>query len=255
MILVKLGGSVITDKSQYQVVRLDVLRRLCGEMAGAEDIVVVHGAGSFGHIMAHEHRLSEGHRDASQIAAYAAVSRDVRELNLMVLDAMIEAGMRPVSLPPSACITLKDGKLEDFDAGLLHGYLELGMVPVLFGDVALDSVRGFAICSGDQAMEHLAKELSPRRSIFVSDVDGIMDRDPGEPGAELLAAITPDDLDSMTFHARVKDVTGGIRRKVESMLSMCSPGMDCIIINGNAPGLLADAIAGKEVRGTRVKVD
>jgi len=255
MILVKLGGSVITDKSQYHAVRLDVLRRLCKEMTGAEDIVVVHGAGSFGHIMAHEHALAGGHRDGSQIPAYAAVSRDVRELNLMVLDAMIEAGMSPVSLPPSAGITLKDGVLEDYDTGLLQSYLDMGMVPVIFGDVALDSVQGFAICSGDQAMERLAKELSPRRSIFVSDVDGIMDRDPAEQGAELIGAITPDDLDSMTFHARVKDVTGGIRRKVESMLAMCSPGMDCIIINGNVPGLLADAIAGKEVRGTRVKVD
>lgn len=256
MILVKLGGSVITDKSQYQELRQEVLTRLCKEISDSgEDVLVVHGAGSFGHIMAHDHRLADGYKYESQINALATVSRDVRQLNLKVLDALITAGINPISLPPSACVVMRDREIAEIDFNRIRSYLELGVSPVMFGDVALDESQGFSICSGDQIMEALARELEPKRVIFVSDIDGIMDRDPSEPDAKLIECVRPSDIDNMKFHARVKDVTGGIKKKLAAMLDMVGPDRTCMIINGNVPGRLKSALRGDETLGTKVELD
>ncbi len=256
MILVKLGGSVITDKSQYQALHEEVLVRLCKEISDSgKDVVVVHGAGSFGHIVAHDNRLADGFKYESQINALATVSRDVRQLNLMVIDAMISAGISPVSLPPSACVVMRDKEIVEIDFDRIRSYLEMGISPVMFGDVALDELQGFSICSGDQIMEALARELVPERVIFVSDVDGIMDREPSEPGAKLVDCIGPSDLDNMSFHVRVKDVTGGIKKKLSAMMKMAGPDGACMIINGRVPGRLEAALRGDEVVGTKVELD
>ncbi len=256
MILVKLGGSVITDKSQYQALRQEVLVRLCEEISDSgEDVIIVHGAGSFGHIMAHDHCLADGYKYESQVNALATVSRDVRQLNLMVLDAMLSAGISPVSLPPSACVVMHDREITEIDFDRIRSYIKLGISPVMFGDVALDESQGFSICSGDQIMEALARELVPERVIFVSDIDGIMDRDPSEPGANLIECVKPSDMDHMKFHVRVKDVTGGIKKKLIAMIGMVGPGRTCIIINGNVPGRLKAALRGDEVIGTKVELD
>lgn len=50
-VVVKLGGSVITEKDQPETVADDRLAGLAGALADGDidDLVVVHGAGSFGH--------------------------------------------------------------------------------------------------------------------------------------------------------------------------------------------------------------
>ena len=60
MILIKLGGSVITDKNRPLTARLDVVQRLAYEIAACEEkVVLIHGGGSFGHIKAAEHCIHE----------------------------------------------------------------------------------------------------------------------------------------------------------------------------------------------------
>ena len=179
MMLVKLGGSVITDKMAYRTLREDVLRRLAEEISSSEEsVIVVHGAGSFGHVLAAQHQLQKGFRDEAQLLGAAQVMEDVRVLNLAVIAALRKAGVPSVSLPPSALACLSEGELSRLDVSVFRRYVDLGMVPVTFGDVALDDGRGFGICSGDQLMESLAKEFSPRRIIFCTDVDGVFDSDP-----------------------------------------------------------------------------
>ena len=58
MIIVKLGGSIITDKAEYRKFRADTVDRLAGEIVSSgKQVIIVHGAGSFGHILAKEHSL------------------------------------------------------------------------------------------------------------------------------------------------------------------------------------------------------
>jgi isopentenyl phosphate kinase len=254
MLLVKLGGSVITDKMGYRVMREEALFRLAGEIAGCgSEVIVVHGAGSFGHVIAAEHGLQHGFVERSQLMGAAQVMEDVRTLNLAVISALNRSGMPAVSLPPSAMADLSDGKLERLDLSMFARYLDLGIVPVTFGDVALDFKRGFGICSGDQLMETLAREFAPERIIFCTDVNGVYTSDPNQdPHARMLDHVDQTTLDSLPRTQRCADVTGSIYSKIETMLRITSHGGGSTVINGSVPGRLAAALKGEEVIGTRV---
>ena len=112
MILIKFGGSVITDKSRYRTFNADRVRRLCREIRDSgEKVIVVHGAGSFGHVLAKENNLNDGFKDASQIPAVAQVCYDMRDLNGMIVKELNDAGLPAVSVPTGSCFMMKNRKL------------------------------------------------------------------------------------------------------------------------------------------------
>jgi isopentenyl phosphate kinase len=174
MMLVKLGGSVITDKTRKYVFKEKIVKRLAKEIKNScEKVIVVHGAGSFGHILAKKHRLDKGFINEKQIKAVAKVQSDVKGLNARVVNGLINAGINPVSLPPSAVVECRNKKIESMNVDVFKKYLNLGLTPVTFGDVALDRKISFCIVSGDLLMLELARVFKPKKSIFVSDVDGV----------------------------------------------------------------------------------
>ena len=254
MDLVKLGGSVLTDKSRIATLRPATLRRLAAELAQAgREVVVVHGAGSFGHIKARRHRLQEGYVDDTQLAAVSEVQRDVRALNLAVVDAFRKVGLRPVSLPPSAIARLDDGALRSLDLDVFRRYLDLGFTPVTFGDVVLDSRRWFAICSGDLLMHALAEAFHPESAIFVADVDGVYSGDPKRAkSARLLREVGSATLAAIDTDAATDDVTGGLRGKLNRMLAVAALVERCVLVNGLKKGRLLRALRNQRVVCTRV---
>ena len=256
MLLVKLGGSVITVKSKYRTLRGPDLSRLARELAAGTrgDTIVVHGAGSYGHILAAKHRLTEGYQNPDQLGAVAQVQRDVRALDLKVLDALLRAGMRPVSVPPSLVMRYHDGRLASFDVGPFRDYVMRELLPVSFGDVVLDTKRRFTIASGDDVILELAKLFRPERVLFVADVDGVYTADPKvDKAAKRLDTVGAGSLESIAFSdAAGRDVTGGLRRKLERMFAIAQHSRDVRIINGLAKGRLEAAARGEDVVGTRV---
>ena len=254
MILIKLGGSVITNKSKYKVFNRRCISRLCEEIrSSGKNVMIVHGAGSFGHVLAKEFQLQNGYSNESQIPAVAKVSHDVRTLNTMVMDELIDAGINAVSIPTGACFELDNGELTG-DVSILKDYVELGIVPVMFGDVVLDVNKKFGICSGDKIMETLSSVFLPERVIFVSDIDGLYDADPKtDKNAKLIETVDNAALGRIDTTSETADVTGGVRAKMEAMLRMTSPERDCILVNGNVKGRLYDLLTGKEVICTKAK--
>lgn len=255
MHLVKLGGSVITDKSRITTLRGTNLRRLAAELAASKkDLIVVHGAGSFGHIKARKHRLQDGYIDDDQLPAVSEVQGDVRRLNLAVIDAVRRAGLRPVSLPPSAVARLDDGALASLDIDVFRRYRDLGFTPVTFGDVVLDARRWFAICSGDLLMLALAEALRPESAVFVADVDGVYTADPKRvKTAKLLREIGAANLAAIdTSSPGVDDVTGGLAGKLAPMMAVAKSVERCVLVNGLKKGRLLAALRNERVVGTRV---
>lgn len=254
MDLVKLGGSVITDKRRVTTLRPVALRRLAGEIArSGREVIVVHGAGSFGHIKAARHRLHEGYLDDRQLPAVSEVQRDVRRLDLAVVDALRDAGLSPVSLPPSAIARLDDGALASVDLDVFHRYRDLGFTPVTFGDVVLDARRWFSICSGDLLMLALAEAFHPETAVFVADVDGVYTADPKRvPAAKLLRQVGPGTVQRIDAAGDAHDVTGGLAGKLERMVAVARHADRCLLVNGLKKGRLLAALRGERVLGTRV---
>ena len=249
MILIKFGGSVITDKSRYRTFNADRVKRLCKEIKDSDErVIVVHGAGSFGHVLAKEHNLNDGFKDDSQIPAVAQVCYDMRYLNEMVVKELNDAGLPAVSVPTGSCFMMRNRELIIGDPSVLKSMFEKGIMPVMFGDVVMDSELGFAICSGDQVMERLKEIFDPTRVIFVSDIDGLYDKDPkNNKDAKLIKDVDRKVMESVETDITVADVTGGVRGKMETMLRMCSAGCDCVLVNGTVGGRLLTLLKGGKV--------
>lgn len=259
MIVLKIGGSLLTDKLRYRELRHPNVVRLAREVASAEKAVaLVHGAGSFGHVVAKEHELANGRRgDRAQDAGAARVGVDVRELDHYVLHALGDAGARPIAIPGFAVARLRAGELASFDAEPFRLALAAGLLPVTFGDLAPDLDRGFGIVSGDSIVEALAKALAPERVVIATDVEGLYDRPPMQIGAKLLREVTADEAVAALAGGAAGgstgvDVTGGMAGKLARLAPIARAGTPVFILNGNAPGRLAGALAGKAVEGTTI---
>ncbi|KYK31173.1 MAG: hypothetical protein AYK23_00890 [Candidatus Proteinoplasmatales archaeon SG8-5] len=254
MMLIKLGGSAITDKSKPLTSRAGDIKRLAMEIAGAEGTkMIVHGGGSFGHIKAAEFKLNEGFVDDSQREGICLVQKDMRKLNAIVVDAFREAGV-PVASVPAGAITLFDnGQMVKFPSEVFIHYVKLGIVPITFGDVVVDRARGISICSGDDIMLQLAKDTDAVKCVFVTSVDGIFESYPPGKDEEPLSEVGPDTV--IRFSSEDVDVTGSMKRKLDLMIEMASSGKEVAVVNGLVPDRLTDALKGNDFIGTRVKGD
>ncbi len=252
MILIKLGGSVITDKSQYKKFNQEQASRLCREIAeSGRAVMIVHGAGSFGHVLAKRYAIQNGLVDFGQVMPAAMVHHDAMELGMLLTNELMAVGIPAASVSPGTCFVMEDGRLVTNDMEPIRRMSHLGIMPVMFGDVVMDRKKGFGIVSGDQIMELMADLYKPDRIVFVSDIDGLYDSNPKtNPNAEFIPEVTQEIMDSVDSKEDVDDVTGGVRNKMESMLRMCTPDRDVVLVNGTVPGRLSSLLKGEEVTCT-----
>jgi isopentenyl phosphate kinase len=258
MYLVKLGGSVLTNKETFEnqkgkkIFYRTRTARLLSELGPiGEEFILVHGAGSFGHPLAKKYKLKDGYKKESQIPIVAKVHEDVRALNLNIIRAMGERGISAASLPPSSLVEFSKGNLKKVNTRPFRHHLEMGVVPVTFGDVVPDTSRKFGICSGDDLMMHLAKEFKPRIAIFVTKVDGIYTGDPKTGPSEFIPEINENTIRLIQdSNDDVPDVTGRMKRKAKMMLTIAEGGVDCVVLNGLKKNRLKKAIKGENVKLT-----
>ena len=251
MILIKLGGSAVTDKSRPLTARPEAIERLAREIASVPGKkIIIHGGGSFGHFRAKEYGLHMGFSGGAQREGICQVQADMRQLNGFVEGALRRAGMPVASIPAGAIAMFDGGKLTSFPSEVFAHYLEIGITPISFGDVVVDRSRCISICSGDDIMLRLAKDLKPEKGIFVASVDGIFPGFPPVEGQRPLPEVRRGD--AVSFAGKDTDVTGSMRRKLELMLGMAENGCPVQILNGLVPGRLADALKGMDVIGTKV---
>lgn len=258
--LVKLGGSLLTDKQRPRALRTDVVRRLAQELAeagsrpGASAVVIGHGSGSFGHWAAHRHRFRERTGPARNLAA-ARVQLAAGELHRRLLRALVKAGLPVLSLRPAAWLTLADGAVAKASVDALAGALEAGAVPVVCGDVVSDALLGTTIASTEKVFAALAEALPGRgwrvdRALWAGATPGILDQH-----GELVAVLDAErrqDLDRALAGAAGVDVTGGVRLRVDTALELARRGVESWIFDGTIPGALASALRREGKVGTRV---
>ena len=252
MILIKLGGSVITDKTQYKTFARERTERLCREIAeSGVKTIIVHGAGSYGHVLAKEYSIQDGYERPEQIEAASRVHHDAMELGMLMSQTLLDIGIPAASVAPGSCFVMDDGRIAPDNSEPIRDMYEMGIMPVTFGDVVMDRKKGFGICSGDQMMEVMADLFNPERIVFVSDIDGLYTANPKtDPDAELIEEVTEETLRKVSSTSNVDDVTGGVRGKMEAMLRMCNDDRDCVLVNGTVPGRLLALLKGEEVTCT-----
>ncbi|MGQ9814652.1 MAG: isopentenyl phosphate kinase [Candidatus Roseilinea sp.] len=260
MIFLKLGGSLITDKTRDNTPRLDVLTRLARELADAlpslqTPILLGHGSGSFGHAAARRYGTRAGWRDAESWRGFAAVSVAAARLNRIVADALHEAGLPVFSVLPSASARCRDGALCYLDTHPLRAALRNGIVPLVMGDVALDDTRGMTIVSTEEVFTYLVNDfaadadLRVTRILLAGETQGVY---ASGDTSQVIPRITPDNWETVRAGvggSRGADVTGGMASKVQDMLRLVSEqrGLIACVFSGLTQGNLARALAGEPV--------
>jgi isopentenyl phosphate kinase len=255
MYIIKLGGSVITDKAKECCFKQEIVDRLAAELQHAnKEVILVHGAGSFGHILAKKYKLNDGFKQKKQIEGFARAQAMVQQLNTLVLTSLHNHKIPAVSIPPHAVLSLSNHALSRVDYNVFKKYLALGFMPVSFGDVALDNLLGFSICSGDLLIALLAAEFKPEKVIFVLDEDGLYSANPKtDKKATFLEKVTIKELEQLTTHLDAHaDVTKGMEGKLHTIKQIAKTGVDTILLNGNIHNRLYDTLQGKKVRSTIV---
>jgi isopentenyl phosphate kinase len=272
MIIIKFGGSAITEKSKECTYRPEITKQLIGELArfydtnfGGQEItnssrainsdsqmILVHGAGSFGHIKAKEYNLDEGYLGRSQLLGLSEVHRDVRDLNKLFMDDLLKYNFPAIAIPPLAIIKNDNKLIKSMDFSLFDSILGLGNIPLSYGDVVTDDTIKFSICSGDTIIQQLAHRYDPSHVIFLTSVDGLCSENPQKnEDAPLIRHLTQESFDSACTDQQINpDVTGGIFQKCQIALELAKMGIKTYIINGTKEGRFLEALIGGDVEGT-----
>lgn len=259
LVVLKLGGSVITDKGKPMTPNLDAIQRLAKEIADAnvERLIIVHGGGSFGHPLARQYEIKEGYEEPSQIQGFSKTHQAMLELNKLVVDALISHNIAAFSVSPSSCIVTKASRIYVFYDSSLKRLLDMGFVPVLFGDAVLDNKIRFTILSGDQLVATLATKFKANRMLFGADVDGLYTADPKtDDSAKLITHVKLQELKTLLHsieEAKATDVTGGMFGKILELVPAIEAGIPTIIINAAKEGNVYRALRKEKVVGTLIQ--
>ncbi|GAB4465943.1 MAG: isopentenyl phosphate kinase [Anaerolineales bacterium] len=270
LVLLKLGGSLITDKTQPYTPRLDVLDDLALQVKTALQnnpalrLVIGHGAGSFGHVPASEYRTRDGlppratplaHRERDETEdnywkGFAEVWFQASTLNWIVTQALHKAGVRTLSLSPASSVIASNGQVAMWEMTPLQMALAAGIVPLIHGDVVFDEIRGGTILSTEDLFSHLTFALRPDRLLLAGLEEGVWADFPAR--TRKVECITPASFEEVSAgvgKAAGADVTGGMESKVRQMLELVQkvPGLTVQIFSGAETGNLGRALNGETV--------
>lgn len=243
--ILKIGGSVITDKTRPSASRPDMIEQIAMELVACSmsGLILVHGAGSFGHIQAAQYGLPERFSAEGLLKTHQSVVL----LNSMIVDALFAAGASPVPVHPFSSTVLRDGRIEEMALSPIAEMSSRGLLPVLHGDVAIDLSRGSGIVSGDQIVSYLAERLRANRVVLGTDVDGIICE------GRTLKEISRQDLGAFDIGCGPGvDITGGMRGKLWELLDLADRGITSEIFNAVRPGNIKRVLLGEHL-GTIVR--
>lgn len=245
MILIKLGGSIITNKEKPLSPRKKSIDKIVRALKKIDDpIIIVHGGGSYGHYWSVRYNMhtKPANYDTRGISV---IKNSMVELNKIILDSFLKNKLNPYCLPPT-----------DFIFGnkpITKKIKEIGkiantnLIPVTFGDALWFGKKKSYILSGDKIMSILANILKPRLCVFVLNVDGLY----ADPKTKKL--IHELKGEKPLIKKSSKDVTGGMKRKVDEATKISKNGMNVFFVNGNKPERIVDAIKRKKFHGTLLK--
>lgn len=258
-LVLKIGGSVITDKNGDLAAKTEVINRLAEEVAKAniKKLIVVHGGGSFGHPTAQKHGIKDGFKQNGQRIGFAETHHVMTVLNGLVMDAFVWHEIPAVSIAPSSCVITENGRIKEFEDAALRMLMKMEFTPVLYGDTTVDEKLGFTVLSGDQIVTHLALKFNASKIIMGIDTDGLYDADPKtNKNAKLYQRLTLKELD-MVQEKMAKpiaaDVTGGISAKVKELIPAVEKGIPVSIVNGAKSNRVYRALVGERVEGTLIE--
>ena len=252
--LLKLGGSLITDKNRPHTARRKVITRLAGEIKRAlvEDpdqrLIIGHGSGSFGHVPAKKYGTREGVTTPEEWRGFFYVWSEARALHLIVCEAFQRAGVPIISFPPSSAIISHGRSRVDWNIQPVESALDAGLVPVVYGDVVFDTWTGGSILSTEEIFMHLAERLPVNRFLLSGKDAGVFSDFPACMSIIPTVSLSQiQSIENSVSGSESVDVTGGMREKVILAAKMvaCSTNASALIFSGEQTNLVYHVLKGQ----------
>ena len=257
-VVIKLGGGLITDKGSMKKFDSDSMERVADSISSVVEmgvpIVIVHGAGSFGHLLAKEWSISEGVDQKiaeEQRMIVDEIRSDMRELNGLVIDKLADSELESEGLPPSEWAI---GTGSDFQGDIANFERVVeAPIPITFGDVVNTNDRlEFGILSGDDLMVRLSRELEVSHCIFlIGDAEGVLSGPPNQEGSSLISKLGVEEEIEGPHYSEI-DVTGGIGLKIDRARKIASDVEEVWILDGRCPERVLELLSIGETRGTKI---
>lgn len=258
----KLGGSLITDKSVAHTVRRPILTQIASEIAAyhrdnpEQRLILGHGSGSFGHIPAKKHRTKDGVSSAEAWRGFAEVHSEASALNRIVLDTLRDAGLPVLSFSALDSFRCENGTIVAGPADSVRTVLDNGLIPLVFGDTVLDTVRGGTICSTEDLFQYLIGALGEEATLLLAGIEDGVYADFPERTRLLTEIREPkNSQNGLQFiqESIYTDVTGGMKSKIAAVFELlaCGNVSEARIFSGARPGNVGAALRGDPI-GTRI---
>ena len=250
--IVKMGGSLLTNKESPPGVMSTDLARLADEIIRIQKpIVVVHGLGSFGKSVLPEAGHTADFFASEELGLAVAFERSAASLAVRVIGAFLEHGAFAFGVAPSAVFSATGGAVSISDATPIANCLERGLLPVVRGGLLFDSLFGIVACSSDAFVAALALALRPEIVVFATDVEGVYDEWPMTSETCVIDQIGRLDHHLSSDHAAAEFLpqSSPMYSKVKSGL-VAAAAAECRIVDGRIPGRLATALRRKPTPGT-----
>lgn len=253
LIFLKLGGSLITDKSTPRTPKTNLIRQIAEEIAGVYTqnpgikLLIGHGSGSFAHVPANIYNTIDGVQSPEEWRGFVEVWQEASSLNRIVVDIFHEYDIPIITFAPSSMGTARNRIVSHWNMEPIQQAINAGLVPMVFGDVVFDEILGGTILSTEDIFTHLAAEFSPDRVLLAGIDSGVYADYP--VCEELLPSITPASRAALMQQIQgsgATDVTGGMETKVLQMIDLVQEYPDLIvhIFSGKEPGAIRNALEG-----------
>ena len=242
MILIKLGGSIITNKERPLSARRKAIESILKQIKKInEPKIIVHGGGSYGHYWSvkYDMHTKPAKYDARGVTI---VKNSMIELNKIILDTAVKNRINAYCLPPTDF--MNGNKSIKNKILTMNDISKSGLIPITFGDALWFGQKKSYILSGDVIMTTIAKVLKPRLSVFVLNVDGVYSN------LKTKKLIYDFKKEKPTISINKMDVTGGMTRKIAEAVKISRSGLNVFFTNGNKPQRITDAVSGKKFEGT-----
>ena len=259
--IIKLGGSVITakEKNKFEI-QEDSLARIASEIKRAQtekkfSLIVVHGAGPFGHTNVINFGIDNGVYSEKQKEGLARTIRDCNTLDQAVVKQLNSAGLNAIGLDPNKQVVQENKRVVQFETRTIEHALSNRKIPVLFGQMVPDTKLNASVISGDTIIAFLAQKFFPKKILLGTDVTGVFTADPKtDSQAKLIPVIDQNNFVEVlqkVGESKSQDVTQGMKGKIMKLKETLS-GTEAFIFNANETNAVYNALTGKPIKGTKI---
>jgi isopentenyl phosphate kinase len=250
MQVLKFGGSVLTNKAGFMEADSGNIKSLAGMLGrawknGLRSLILIHGAGSFGHPLVEKYGLHGKISTPAQKEGVEKTHSACVSLCMMLVGALEGEGVPAVPLHPYDLGKLKNGRISSFDREKVETALKEGSLPVLHGDMMPDSELGYGVCSGDQLVSYFGKDAEG--VIFGTNVDGVLNDE-----GKLIESINAGNFGEISKHFKkpeYADVTGGMEGKIREIMEI---GRPAYVANALFPERVEALLEGRDTPCTRI---